>query len=116
MKGIDLKKAAEVLRGQGFDVVIGDGELSGRRDDVSGVWTLYMDRAGRIRVVASMPGDIPRGRRVKTGGRVFRVLREVQKTTTVLTEISSLEELPEALAGVGQVLASEEQQEHENVG
>ena len=42
MKGIDLKKAAEVLRGQGFDVVIGDGEISGRRDGVQGVWALYM--------------------------------------------------------------------------
>ncbi len=97
MRSFDLKGAAEVLEGLGYDVVVGDGEVSARRDDVVGVWTLYLDRGGRVRFVATRLDAIPKGRRVRSGEHVFKLLRETQETITVLTDLSSPAEIPGVL-------------------
>ena len=97
MSDFDLEAAAAVLSGLGYDVVVGDGEVSARRDDVAGVWMVYLDRDGRMRFVATRLGAIPRGKRVKADGRTFRLLRETQETITVMTELDCPEKIPEAL-------------------
>ncbi len=97
MSDFDLEAAAEALGNLGYDVVVGDGEVSARRDDVAGVWTVYLDRSGRMRFVATRLGAIPRGKRVKADGRTFRLLRETQETLTVTTELARPEEIPEVL-------------------
>ncbi len=100
MKRFDLQSAAEVLQGLGYDVVLGDGEVSARRDDVAGVWTVYVDRGGRMRFVATRLGALPKGKRIKEGDRTFRLLRETQETITVMTEMARPDEIPEVLGRI----------------
>jgi len=109
VKKMDLKKAADLLRAIGYDVVVGDGEISARRDDVAGVQTIYMDGAGRVRIVFTRMGDVPRGRRVERNGKEFRILREVQESTTVMTEIDSEKEIPLVLEDISLLVTQPEE-------
>ena len=97
MKEFDLQSAAGVLQDLGYDVVLGDGEVSARRDDVAGVWAVYLDRGGRMRFVATRLGALPKGKRMRDGDRTFRLLRETQETITVMTDLSRPEDIPAVL-------------------
>lgn len=82
---LDLAVLADILRQEGWDVLV-DEDIVARREG-PGVWQLYADRAGRIRLEITREADMPRGRRLRLEGREYRVLKEIHEVINILTTI-----------------------------
>lgn len=96
MKRLSLQTLAEILQQEGWDVVVGEDVIA-RREGATGVWMLYADTAGRIRLEATRNVGLPQARRFHLEGREYRVLREEQEVVNILTTIEEEDELVEVL-------------------
>jgi len=79
-------------------------DVVARREGPHGVWNVYADRAGRVRLEATRPVGMPKGRRVLLDGRTYRVLREVHEVINILTSIRKEEELVQVLRAFEDIL------------
>ncbi len=93
---LSLHMLGEILQQEGWDVVIQE-DVIGRREDVPGVWMIYVDAAGRVRLEATREVGFPQARRLRYDGREFRVVREEHEVVNVFTTIRHEEELVEVL-------------------
>jgi len=93
---LSLDDLADTLRAEGWDVVVSEDVIA-RREDVPGVWVLYADRAGRLRLEATREAGMPQGRRLRLDGREYRVLRETHEVVNVFTTIEREKDLVEVL-------------------
>lgn len=92
---MDVSALAAILRDEGWDVVV-DEDVIARRER-QGVWHLYADRSGRLRLEVTRQASMPRGERIHHMGREYRVLWEMHEVINVLTTISQPDELVEVL-------------------
>lgn len=92
---LDLSTLAAILQEEGWDVVMGE-DLIARREG-AGVWHLYADRSGRLRLEVTRQAGMPQGRRLRQNGREYRVLRETHEVINILTAIDEENQLPEVL-------------------
>ncbi len=92
MRPLNMNTLEAILRDEGWDVIVEDDVIA-RQERGDGVWNLYADRAGRVRLEVTRPADTPQGRRVTLGGREYRVLRETHEIINILTTIRQEEEL-----------------------
>ncbi len=102
VRRLDLAQVAEILRQEGWDVVVEDDVIA-RRDGPE-VWHLFADRGGRIRLEVTREVDMPRGQRLRLDGREYRVLREMHEVIHVLTSISREDELVPVLHTLEDIL------------
>ncbi len=93
---LDLSILAEILRHEGWDVVVAEDVIA-RREGPHGVWNIYADGAGRVRLEITREAGMPQGRRVQVGEREYRVLRELHEVINVFTTIPNEDALVEAL-------------------
>ncbi len=100
---LSLDTLGDILRSEGWDVVVQDDVIA-RRDDVPGVWMLYADAAGRVRLEATRDVGVPQAARIREGNREYRVLREQQEVVNILTTIESEDDLTEVLHTLEDIL------------
>lgn len=93
---LDLNTLADILREEGWDVFVAEDVIA-RREGPGGVWNVYADRAGRVRLEVTREAGMPQGRRITVAGREYRVLREVNEVINVLTTLGGENDLPEVL-------------------
>lgn len=93
---LHLTELAEALESRGWDVTVGD-ELRGRLEDALGVWSIAIDRAGRLRFSSTRPTSAPQSRRLQRTHRRYRLLLEAHSVLTVATQLTSADELPAIL-------------------
>ncbi len=96
MSTLDLQKVVEILRSEGWDALLTE-DVVARRDGPDGVWNLYADRAGRVRLEVTREAAMPEGGRMTLEGREYRAVREVHEVINVLTAIEKEDELVEVL-------------------
>ncbi|GEM_PF-5434922 len=96
LRPLNLEALAAILREEGWDVLV-EEDVIARQDRADGVWNVYADRAGRVRLEVTRPADMPRGRRVTVDGREYRVLRETHEIINVFTTVNREDELLQAL-------------------
>jgi len=77
--------------------VVVSEDVIARRDGPDGVWNIYADKAGRVRLEVTREADMPTGGRVKLQGREYRVVRELHEVINVLVTIETENELVEVL-------------------
>ncbi len=95
-KPLVLDELADILRTEGWDVIVSE-DVVARRDGPDGVWNVYADRAGRVRLEVTRQAGMPEGRRVTLDGREYRVLRELHEVINVLVTIENENELVQVL-------------------
>lgn len=108
---LSLDDLANVLRAEGWDVVVSEDVIA-RREDVPGVWVLYADQAGRLRLEATRELGTPQGRRLHQHGREYRVLCETHEVVNVFTTIARVDELPVVLRTLEDMLRRRLWEEH----
>ncbi len=89
---LNLNTLADILQGEGWDVFVAEDVIA-RREDRGGVWNVYADRAGRVRLEVTREAGMPQGRRLQVAGREYRVLREVNEIINVMTTIDEEDDL-----------------------
>ena len=93
---LSLDVLGDILQAEGWDVVVQEDVIA-RREDVPGVWMLYADAAGRVRLEATRNVGTPDAGRVYEAGREYRILREQQEVVNIFTTIESEDDLVEVL-------------------
>ncbi len=92
----DLSEIGQTLTDAGWDVYIGD-EISARRGNVAGVWELYADKGGRLRLQVTRDTQLPHSKRTEMNKRTYRILHEAREIINIFTTMESISELPEIL-------------------
>jgi len=98
----DLAEIGRVLTDAGWDVYIRD-EVSARRSDVAGVWQLYADQGGRLRLQITRDTQLPHSQRIEMKGRQYRVLHEAREIINIFTNMDRISDLPEILQTFSQL-------------
>lgn len=93
---LSLDVLGDILRTEGWDVVVQEDVIA-RRDNVPGVWMLYVDAAGRVRLEATRNVGMPQAGRMHENGREYRIMWEQQEVINIFTTIDSEDELVEVL-------------------
>ncbi len=93
---LNLDTLAQILRNEGWDVLVSEDVIA-RREDRGGVWHVYADRAGRVRLEVTREAGMPLGRRLRVAGREYRVLRELNEVINVVTTIEHEDDLVQVL-------------------
>ncbi len=100
---LSLDVLGDILREEGWDVVVQEDVIA-RREDVPGVWMLYADAAGRVRLEATRNVGVPQAGRLRQGNREYRVLCEEQEVVNIFTTIQEEKELVEVLHTLEDIL------------
>ena len=94
-RAFDIEKLGRTLQDAGYDVLVTD-VVYGRKES-RGVWEVFVDGGGQLRFVATSTPSPPRGRRVTRGKRRYSVLQEDQRTTNIVCQLTTEEELGEVI-------------------
>lgn len=109
---LDLTALAGTLELAGWDVIASPelGEVAARLEHPPawGVWTLVIDRSGRVRFKVVRETRIAEGRSFWRGQRRYRLLKEGQEVLTLTSELSTEQELPELLRELAAVILAED--------
>ena len=92
---VDTEKLGKILQDAGYDVLVTD-VVYGRKE-TRGIWEVFIDGGGRLRFVATSTPSPPRGGRVTRGKRRYSVLQEDQRTTNIVCQLTTEEELGEVI-------------------
>ncbi len=100
----DLSEIGRILTDAGWDVSIRD-EVSARRSNVAGVWQLYVDKGGRLRLQITRDTQLPHSQRIEKKGHQYRVLHEGREIINIFTNMDRISDLPEILQTLSQLAA-----------
>lgn len=98
---LDLSSLRNQLEAAGWDAIDSEltGEVAARQEHppTGGVWTLSIDRSGRVRFVATRELLPPESRLLDRGGLKFRLQREDLQVTSIASKLESPADLPAVL-------------------
>ena len=100
---LDYEPLREILAADGWEVQI-DQVVHARREDARGIWSLAIDRGGRVRFVQTRPRCPEQARRVVRGDRHYRLLRQEDVKVTIVAQIVGADDLRQLLADLPALL------------
>lgn len=100
---LTIEDVCRILGRAGYDVVA-DDVVSGRRESAGRVYTVTVDRGGRIKLVRTEIIEEPASKVLEADGKRFRLVEEKLRIATISGEIAAPEELQRLLPSLERAL------------